>query len=179
MTLPAELLPLAAGTALAIAALAVVLGPLLSNQDTADQLTPAAPRKAANGDGTAIAALREIEFDKATGKLSDKDYEALRTMYTRDALAELRAVEDASAGAVSVASASGSATTEDLVEAAIRRAKTSQKDCSRCGTHPEPDSIYCTSCGHYLPETCSSCGTRVDAAGARFCVGCGQGLAAA
>lgn len=179
MTLPAELLPLAVGTALAIAALAVVLGPLLSNQETTDQLTPAAPRQAANGDGTAIAALREIEFDKATGKLSDKDYDALRTMYTRDALAELRAAEVETAGAASAAAVNGTFSTEDLVEAAIRRAKTSQKDCANCGSHPEPDAVYCSSCGHYLPGTCGSCGTRVDVAGARFCVGCGQGLAAA
>jgi hypothetical protein len=32
---------------------------------------------------SAIDALREIEFDRATGKLSDDDYAALKTEYTR------------------------------------------------------------------------------------------------
>lgn len=178
MRISPELVPLAAGTVLALVALIVVLGPLVSGTDTSDELTPVAPRKVANGDGTAIQALREIEFDKATGKLSDKDYDALRVMYTRDALAELRA-SDAAVTDVDVEPVSG-ATSDDLVEAAIRRAKNSKQDCGNCGTRPpEPDAIYCSSCGHYLPGICKSCGTRVDAAGARFCVGCGEGLAAA
>lgn len=179
MRISAELVPLAVGTVLALVALVVVLGPLVSQSDSADELSPVAPRKVANGDGTAIQALREIEFDKATGKLSDKDYDALRTMYTRDALAELRATDIAEGVGAAVTPARG-ASSDDLVEAAIRRAKSSKQDCGNCGTRPpEPDAIYCSSCGHYLPGVCGSCGTRVDAAGARFCVGCGEGLAAA
>ena len=44
---------------------------------------------------SAIDALREIEFDRATGKLSDDDYAALKAEYTRTALVELRARESA------------------------------------------------------------------------------------
>ncbi len=178
MNFSSELIPLAVGTALALLALVVVLGPLVSSGDSSDELTPSAPREVANGDGTAMQALREIEFDKATGKLSDKDYDALRTMYTRAALAELRAADNASgAGDVVVGAA---ASNDDLVEAAIRRAKKSQQDCGSCGAHAtEPDAVYCSSCGHYLAGSCKTCGTAVDMAGARFCVGCGDGLAAA
>ncbi len=43
------------------------------------------------GSRSAIDALREIEFDRATGKLSDDDYAALKAEYTRTALVELRA----------------------------------------------------------------------------------------
>ncbi|MBC8090184.1 MAG: zinc ribbon domain-containing protein [Phycisphaerae bacterium] len=179
MRISPELVPLAVGTVLALVALVVVLGPLVSQSDSSDELSPVAPRKVANGDGTAIQALREIEFDRATGKLSDKDYDALRTMYTRDALAEMRA-SDAADGIAEASTGVGTASADDLVEAAIRRAKSTQQDCENCGTRPpEPDAIYCSSCGHYLPGVCGSCGTRVDVAGARFCVGCGEGLAAA
>src|SRR5207247_9446047 len=38
----------------------------------------------------ALRALKEIEFDRATGKLSDSDYEQLKAKYTHDALAAMR-----------------------------------------------------------------------------------------
>src|SRR6266699_2545819 len=38
----------------------------------------------------ALRALKEIEFDRATGKLSDADYEQLKAKYTAEALAALR-----------------------------------------------------------------------------------------
>ena len=41
--------------------------------------------------GVAVAALREIEFDRETGKLSDDDYAALKAKYTGEAVAALRA----------------------------------------------------------------------------------------
>ena len=175
MTLPTEALPLAIGTALAIGALTVVLAPLMSDKESPDD-KPSAPKvKSTTADGTAVAALREIEFDKATGKLSDKDYDALRVMYTRDALAELRAADNLAVTAVQ----GGGVVTDDMVEAAIRRAKNSQHECTVCGPRPEPDAVYCSNCGRYLPGSCAKCGTVVDAPGARYCTGCGEGLAAA
>jgi hypothetical protein len=39
----------------------------------------------------ALEALREIEFDRETGKLSDADYNALRAEYTQRAVAVMRA----------------------------------------------------------------------------------------
>src|SRR5213594_808550 len=41
--------------------------------------------------GVALTALREIEFDRETGKLSDPDYHLLKTKYTAAALEALRA----------------------------------------------------------------------------------------
>src|SRR5882672_10457828 len=38
----------------------------------------------------ALRALKEIEFDRATGKLSDTDYEQLKAKYTQEALAAMR-----------------------------------------------------------------------------------------
>src|SRR5512138_779983 len=43
--------------------------------------------------GLALAALKEIEFDRETGKLSDEDYAYLKTKYTGAALEALRAEE--------------------------------------------------------------------------------------
>ena len=47
--------------------------------------------------GVALLALKEIEFDRETGKLSDADYQMLKEKYTAEALAALRAEERAGA----------------------------------------------------------------------------------
>jgi methionine-rich copper-binding protein CopC len=41
--------------------------------------------------GVALTALKEIEFDRETGKLSDADYEQLKQRYTAAAVQALRA----------------------------------------------------------------------------------------
>ena len=94
-------LALAAGTTLALGAALVVLGPLWSDDaDVALAPVPPDPPRLALGPAaaavegvSAVEALREIEFDRATGKLSDEDYAELKASYTREALAELRAAD--------------------------------------------------------------------------------------
>ena len=68
----------------------------------------------------AIDALREIEFDRETGKLSDADYAALKATYTASALDELRRGDLAGAGGGSLS-----------VVAAPRSI------CPTCGPRPE------------------------------------------
>src|SRR2546422_406339 len=57
-------------------------GSVEGGEDPDDDLSPGA---------VALRALKEIEFDRATGKLSDTDYDALKAEYTAAALAALRA----------------------------------------------------------------------------------------
>src|SRR2546427_7746166 len=57
-------------------------GSVEGGEDPDDDLSPRA---------VALRALKEIEFDRATGKLSDADYEALKAKYTVEALEALRA----------------------------------------------------------------------------------------
>ena len=186
MALPEGALPLVVGTALVLGALTLVLSPLLSAIDPATD-TPAkrkAVKLAAEIDApsTAVDALREIEFDRETGKLSESDYADLKQRYTREALAELRAAEQgASATTTGAATATANVVTAGLdpVEAAIARARADVRSCGVCGPRPEPDATYCSSCGRYLPEKCGSCGTSIDLVGSRFCSGCGDQLAAA
>ncbi len=200
MALPEGAVPLVLGTVLALGALTLVLSPLLSGEaevradDEKSVAAEAARIKAARAkrsgrdeeqlDG-AVAALREIEFDRETGKLSDSDYAELKTRYTREALAELRASDarEASASGVVVGAVAVVVPTPaddaDPVEAAIRRARDNQRSCGVCGPRPEPDATYCSSCGRYLPGACAKCGTSVDLVGSRFCGGCGDQLAAA
>jgi hypothetical protein len=187
MALPEGALPLVLGTGLALGALTLVLAPLISAIDTPPNTPPqtearkASARKAKRAgeqSNMAVDALREIEFDRETGKLSDTDYADLKQRYTREALAEMRAADSGNAPVATLA-----ATTDDSgldpVEAAIARAAGQVKSCGVCGPRPEPDATYCSSCGRFLPGNCGSCGASVDLVGSRFCSGCGTQLAAA
>ena len=184
MALPDGALPLVVGTALALGALTLVLAPLLSGAPL-ERLQPGPIKLDADDEPASyVDALREIEFDRATGKLSDVDYSDLKTRYTRLALEELRAgdsgvdLADRAAGHAPTGERILSADTPDLVEAAIGRARANQRSCQSCGPRSEPDAIYCSDCGRYLPGACGSCGESVDLRGARFCNACGASLAA-
>ena len=76
------------GTALAVASLLYVLYPLFRGDlaPTARSV-PDVPR----AQSQAVDALRELEFDRQTGKISDADYEPLKARYTEQALAVMRA----------------------------------------------------------------------------------------
>lgn len=67
---------------------------------------------------------------------------------------------------------------DDRVEAEIRRARAAVRACESCGPRPEPDAVYCSSCGRYLAGRCAGCGEPVTEPGARFCASCGHTLAA-
>jgi hypothetical protein len=153
------------GTLLAVGALAFVLYPVffgVSRQTT----TVVTPRL--NQGESAIAALREIEFDRATGKLSETDYSELKARYTKEAVAQMRRDK---------ASPEGTAL-DDEIEAAVRAYRESHASCPEHGPRPEPDAVYCSDCGRYLRDRCAGCGAPVVERDARYCVNCGNRLAA-
>jgi hypothetical protein len=126
--------------------------------------------------GVALLALKEIEFDRETGKLSDEDYRFLNQKYTAQALEALRAEEGTKA--------------PDDVEAliahrvrALRSAAASAppgaRVCVTCGPRPEADAVFCSTCGSRLPAaaTCGHCGAELGV-DSRFCEGCGSRVAA-
>jgi hypothetical protein len=156
------------GTLLAVGALAYVLYPIFFTQPLAAAPSHGSPSPGTSTGDLAVAALREIEFDRATGKLSDADYTQLKERYTREALARMR--QEAAGSAV--------ASPEDEIEAAIRAYRAQRPVCGVCGPRPESDAAFCSECGRYLGGTCQQCGRRVDEIGARFCSACGHRLAA-
>ena len=157
------------GTLLAVGALAYVLYPIFFVSEARPSSTElvAAPPTSWTED-ISVAALREIEFARATGKLSDSDYAQLKERYTREALAHMRS-ERASTAA---------AGTEDELEAVIRAYRAQRPVCAACGPRPETDAAFCSECGRYLDERCQQCGRSVEEKGARFCSACGHRLAA-
>jgi len=164
------MIALTIGTVLAIAAMGWVLAPLFRADAGATVASPSSARADIGARRErAVEALREIEFDRATGKLSDGDYDMLKARYTRQAVAAMR-------------SESGAAVVDESeIEAAIRRAREAQASVPSCSVHgprPEPDAIYCSECGRFLGGACAHCGATASAPGARFCEGCGNRLAA-
>ncbi|HEY8310087.1 MAG TPA: hypothetical protein VIG47_05990, partial [Gemmatimonadaceae bacterium] len=79
------------GTALAILALCFVLYPLF--QEPLGMGEGPTLSRSSTGVTTAVDALREIEFDHVTGKLSDTDYAELKSSYTQSAVAAMRGKE--------------------------------------------------------------------------------------
>ena len=130
--------------------------------------------------GMALLALKEIEFDRATGKLSEADYLELKERYGKEAL---RALDDDQRQSGQEAT---SADPEALVAARLTELRSAHAagavapaTCPSCGPRPEPDAAFCSSCGRTIGEAafCSSCGGPL-APDSRFCAACGTRVAA-
>lgn len=163
-----------------VAALYLVLQPLLAPRiPRASVFEPLDPEETPKG--VALAALKEIEFDRETGKLSDADYEFLKAKYTGQALEALRA--EKFAGEVGDIEAMIASRVKSLRSAATSTPPTSTSHgsgvCPTCGPRPEADALFCSNCGARLPlaGTCSDCGAGLSA-DSRFCERCGARVAA-
>lgn len=113
----------------------------------------------------ALRALKEIEFDRATGKLSDADYDQLKAKYTQEALAAMRG---------------------EPVAKLSRPAKPAPRSplpapvCPVHGARPESDAVFCSDCGRRLgtaPGYCARCGSALET-DSRYCNRCGARVAA-
>ncbi len=153
------MLELIAGVIVALAALALVLEPLLVKDPPPAPPSPS-PSASVEPDFTsieesespkirALLALKEIEFDRATGKLSDEDYAGLKAKYSAEAVEEIRKEEAAAAAAAAGAGAAAEAV--DAAEHAVQLAKRAALVvCSACGPRPEPAAVFCSRCGRLL-----------------------------
>ena len=139
-------------------------------EDPEDDLSPRA---------VALRALREIDFDRATGKLSDADYDALKAKYTSEALAALRTEYTGSE-----MRDAGSVTSGDVSHPAspipYPASRIPNPVCPSHGPRPETDALFCSECGRRLataPGYCARCGTALER-DAHYCHSCGARVAA-
>lgn len=134
------MIALLVGSLFAALALAFVLWPILCGATHAVEAEPA-PEQAIDAsaiEASAIEAMREIEFDRETGKLSTEDYDALRVRYAPRAVEELRARDTAR---IAVKNA-------DAAEQLIARVRaTPPGSCPVDGPRPESDALFCSDCG--------------------------------
>ena len=126
--------------------------------------------------GQALLALKEIEFDRETGKLSDDDYQLLYNKYSARALELLRAetpllpqgadLDELIAARVAALRSTDATDTAPVVA----------PTCPVCGPRPELDALWCSQCGQMIPghQLCEACRSPMDF-GARFCANCGVG----
>jgi rRNA maturation endonuclease Nob1 len=157
-----------------LAAVWLVLQPLLhSGRAAAPVFEPLDPEETPKG--IALAALKEIEFDRETGKLSDADYELLKSKYTAAALDALRAESAAVPDDLEVMIAARAR----ALRSAAASTSPGLSSCSICGPRPESDALFCSSCGRRLPMagTCARCGAPLGP-DSRFCEQCGNQVAA-
>jgi hypothetical protein len=107
-----------------VAGILLVFQPLFRPQRRTRPVEPLDPEETPRG--VALTALKEIDFDRETGKLSDADYQFLKAKYTALALEAIREEESRPATGLS---------------------------CVTCGPRPEPDAVFCSTCGLRLPAT--------------------------
>lgn len=142
------------------AALALILLPIL--RPVPEPPAPAwdTPELEETRKGQALLALKEIDFDLETGKLSDVDHAELKRRFTAEAVAAMREDQGGAIAVPAPKSGKGGVT------------------CPNCGPRPESDAVFCSNCGRSLGAShCAGCNAPM-AAGQKFCESCGRAAAA-
>jgi Double zinc ribbon len=115
-------------------------------------------------DGKAVLyALRDLDFDYQTDKITESDYGTLRSKLLAEAAVSLEAADDSRQ------------TTEAQLERAVlshRKNAGTKGSCPECGSRVEGAHHFCSHCGTSLPETCQSCGSSIKDHDS-FCPACG------
>lgn len=124
-----------------IALLWLIVQPMVLPGD-ATELPDDPPDAEETARGRALLALREIEFDQATGKLSDEDFAELHARYTLAAVEAIEADPADRAGAAANDAIEGmiAARVATIIDGATRY-------CAQCGGGLPADAAFCSACG--------------------------------
>lgn len=136
------------------------------------------------------AALKDLEFDLAMGKLSEEDYQELSRRYKGRAIDILKELDQLAAAVPQpqpeVESALSDRIEQEVLALRQRRRQEVQAvtsggekelACARCGKAHQPGDLFCAGCGYPLAETCPQCGVECRPSD-RFCSSCGAELTA-
>jgi RNA polymerase subunit RPABC4/transcription elongation factor Spt4 len=112
-------------------------------------------------------AIKDLDFEKAAGKVSNEDYESARSDYlaqTAEVLAEIDrlGVETKTPKSEPKAESETSETVGNRV-------------CSSCGETSREGAKFCIACGQAFEHACSQCGEALPPE-AKFCPECGRGI---
>lgn len=139
------------------------------------------------------AAIKDLEFDLAANKVSQKDYKQFRTQLTTQAAEILKRVDHVSQASDDTLEAEVDAllsrfeTGEGVGDEALReRVRLEIRDslrneqqlfCPNCQNSVSPEDIFCSRCGTSLNNQCPNCREAVLPQD-RFCSHCGAALMA-
>jgi len=140
------------GVLLAAAVALYVLEPVFSGRAAARYAGRDTHDESAARRRVALSALRDLEYDRATGKVVGEDYDTLKNELSREAIRALDARPD---GVPAAESALASRELEDEI-ASIRRALRKGLQCESCQRLNDVGARYCGDCGKPLPAGISS-----------------------
>lgn len=129
------------------------------------RLTPKKTRtslSAGEAHTAALTALRDLDFDFRTGKVSEEDYSGLRTQLVAEAAKYVETADHEN----------------DQLEALIRTRKQALarvKPCPKCGEKLDEETRFCPHCGTDVGLCCPACGKKVKS-GDMYCRACGSKL---
>jgi len=99
-----------------------------------------------------LVALRDVEYDFATGKIDERDYRRLRDELAREALDALQEVRRSREQAEDRPPSAQDTVADDLEQeiAAYRAALRAGTLCGRCGSANPEVAFFCAACGRRL-----------------------------
>jgi cytochrome c-type biogenesis protein CcmI len=134
------------GAVLLVAAVVLyILQPMLSGQRASLHRELDEPTEAESRRRVTLLALRDVEYDYATGKLDEADYKRLKRELAAEALA---ALDQADAEAAAGPAAAPPELEEEI--ARVRGGLESGTTCAVCGSGNETGSLFCSYCGSPL-----------------------------
>jgi hypothetical protein len=185
------------GLALLLVVAFIVARPLIEKRGLREKEFGPADRLLAQRE-TVLNALRDLDFDHTTGKITAEDYAPQRAELVAQGVAVLKQLDE-----LGVAPNGASASADDEIERAVRarrkvapravddliegevaarrRARAPAADavtCPQCGASAQASDKFCPQCGAALSITCPECG-RPARPDDKFCAGCGAKLLAA
>ncbi len=139
-------------------ALFFVSAPFRQKHQKTEKLSSARTTQA-GGREAVLSAIRDLDFDFKTGKVSEEDYQPLRAQLMAEAAQYIEAEtkED-----------------EQLEEMIRARRVTQTLRCEHCEAPIQAGQRFCSKCGSAINnELCPSCGKKIQA-GDLFCASCGN-----
>jgi cytochrome c-type biogenesis protein CcmI len=134
------------GAVLLVAAVVLfILQPMLSGQRASLHRELDEPTEAESRRRVTLLALRDVEYDFATGKLDENDYRSLKRELAAEALAAL----DEAQAEIDAGPAGAPPELEDEI-ARLRGGLRAGTTCGRCGTANDAESRFCAYCGTAL-----------------------------
>lgn len=151
------------GLLLFAATIPLVIKPLLNHQRLQPALARAVPVSSVDQHQAALLALRDLEFDHRTGKVTDEDYAQLRTDLLVQAAATIDAPDkrpvDVDALIEQAVRSRRQTNVDGVIEVAVRSRRQTQAAmqtanfCPKCGRQAHVDDRFCAGCGANLTLT--------------------------